>query len=152
MDNQTQIRVKALAWIEEKGMLFVVKMHDAVKGDDYYRPVGGSVEFGERSHKAVVREVKEELSTEIALLAPPFVVENLFTCNGEPGHEIDFLFPARFTDVGFYEHKVYRLVEMNGDEAVALWIPISECVSGALRLVPEELCTWYIRKFKGLKP
>ena len=76
MDKQSQIRVKALAWIEDKGMLFVVKMHDAVKGDDYYRPVGGSVEFGERSHEAVVREVREELSTEIDLLAPPFVVEN----------------------------------------------------------------------------
>jgi len=152
MDNQTRIRVKALAWIEEKGMLFVVKMHDAVKGDDYYRPVGGSVEFGERSHEAVVREVQEELSTEIALLAPPFAVENLFTCDGKPGHEIDFLFPARFTDISFYERKRYRLVEMNGDEAEALWIPINECVSGALRLVPEELSTWYIRKNKGLKP
>ena len=76
MNKQSRIRVKALAWIEDKGMLFVVKMHDALKGDDYYRPVGGSVEFGERSHEAVLREVQEELSTEIALLAPPFVIEN----------------------------------------------------------------------------
>jgi ADP-ribose pyrophosphatase YjhB (NUDIX family) len=152
MNEQTRIRVKALAWIEEKGMLFVVKMHDAVKGDDYYRPVGGSVEFGERSHEAVVREVQEELSTEIALLAPPFVVENLFTCDGEQGHEIDFLFPARFTDISFYERKLYHLVEMNGDGWDAMWVPIGDCVSGALRLVPEELCTWYIRKNKGLKP
>ena len=57
-----------------------------------------------------------------------------------------------FTDISFYERKRYRLVEMNGDEAEALWIPINECVSGALRLVPEELSTWYIRKNKGLKP
>lgn len=141
-----RIRVKALAWIEDKGMLFVVKMHDSVKGDDYYRPVGGSVEFGERSHETVVREVQEELNTEIKLIAPPFIVENHFICDGEQGHEIDFLFPARFTDLTFYERNVFRLVEANGDEADALWIPIAECISRALRLVPEELNQWYAHK------
>lgn len=151
MNNQSRIRVKALAWIEDKGMLFVVKMHDALKGDDYYRPVGGSVEFGERSVDAVLREVREELSTEIQPVAPPFVIENHFTLEGKEGHEIVFLFPSRFLDLSFYEHKIYPLMEINGDGWDSLWIPINECVSGTLRLVPEELCTWYIRKGKGLK-
>lgn len=144
-----KIRVKALAWIEDKDMLFVVRMHDSVKGDDYYRPVGGSVEFGERAHETVVREVREELDTEIELIASPFVVENHFVCDGEAGHEIDFLFPARFSDPAFYEHKTFRLVEANGDEADALWIPIADCVSGALRLVPEELPNYYANRHKG---
>ena len=146
-----RIRTKALAWIEDKGFLFVVKMHDAIKGDDYYRPVGGSVEFGEHAHEAVVREVQEELNTSISLIAPPFVVENLFECDGEKGHEIDFLFPARFTDISFYDHKIYELVEANGLKADALWVPISDCVNKVLRLVPEELCVWYAQKFKGHK-
>jgi ADP-ribose pyrophosphatase YjhB (NUDIX family) len=151
MNRSSHIRFKALAWIEDKGMLFVVKMHDSVKGDDFYRPVGGSVEFGERSHETVVREVREELQTEIKLIAPPFVVENLFVCDGEKGHEIDFLFPSRFTDISFYERKTYRLVEANGDVCDALWVPIADCINGTLRLVPEELCTWYINKFNGGK-
>jgi ADP-ribose pyrophosphatase YjhB (NUDIX family) len=149
MMRQNRIRVKALAWIEDKGFLFVVKMHDNVKGDYYYRPVGGSVEFGEHAHEAVAREVREELNTEIALIAAPFVVENLFTCDGEQGHEIDFLFPARFTDITFYGHKTYELVEANGDKADALWIPIRDCINGTLRLVPEELNQWYAHKIKG---
>lgn len=152
MMKQARIRVKALAWIEDKGFLFVVKMHDSVKGDEYYRPVGGSVEFGEHAHEAVVREVQEELNTEIALLAAPFVVENLFTCDGEQGHEIDFLFPARFTDITFYEHKTFELVEANGDKADALWISIRDCINGSLRLVPEELNHWYAHKINGQKP
>jgi ADP-ribose pyrophosphatase YjhB (NUDIX family) len=152
MMKQNRIRVKALAWIEDKGFLFVVKLHDSIKGDDYYRPVGGSVEFGERAHEAVVREVREELNTEIALLASPFVVENLFTCDGEQGHEIDFLFPARFTEITFYERKTYDLVEANGDKADALWIPTRDCINGAFRLVPEELNQWYTRKNNGQKP
>ncbi len=152
MMKQARIRVKALAWIEDKGFLFVVKMHDSVKGDEYYRPVGGSVEFGEHAHEAVVREVQEELNTEIALLAAPFVVENLFTCDGEQGHEIDFLFPARFTDITFCEHKTFELVEANGDKADALWISIRDCINGSLRLVPEELNHWYAHKINGQKP
>lgn len=149
MKKQTRIRVKALAWIEDKGMLFVVKMHDEVKGDDYYRPVGGSVEFGERAHQTVLREVEEELQTQIATVAPPFVIENLFTCDGERGHEIDFLFPARFTDIHYYERKSYPLLEANGETFEALWIPIGDCITGKLRLVPEELVTWYNNKFSG---
>ena len=149
MKQQSRIRVKALAWIEDKGMLFVVKMHDAVKGDDYYRPIGGSVEFGERAHETVLREAREELGTEIALLAAPFVVENLFTCDGEAGHEVDFLFPARFTDIHFYERKVYKLHEDNGDDWEAQWLSIADCTTGTYRLVPEELTTWYVRKFSG---
>jgi hypothetical protein len=93
--------------------------------------------------------MNEELGAEIALLAPPFVVENLFVCDGIPGHEINFLFPARFTDIHFYERKSYSLLEANGDTFKALWIPIGDCVSGKLRLVPEELATWYHNKFKG---
>ena len=146
---RNKIRVKALAWIEDQGMLFVVKLHDSVKGDDYYRPVGGSVEFGERSHETVKREVREELVTEIELIASPFIVENHFVCDGEVGHEIDFLYPARFTDLTFYEHKTFRLVEANGEVSDALWIPIVDCVSGALRLVPEELVTWYVNRAGG---
>lgn len=151
MKQQDHIRIKALAWIEDKGFLFVVKMHDSVKEDDYYRPVGGSVEFGERAHEAVIREVQEELNTEIALIAPPFVVENLFTCDGKAGHEVDFLFPARFTDIGFYQHKIYDLVEANGDKAEAMWIPIMDCITKKLRLVPEELNQWYLHKLNGHK-
>jgi ADP-ribose pyrophosphatase YjhB (NUDIX family) len=154
MDNLLKphrIRVKALAWIEDKGMLFVVKMHDSVKGDDYYRPVGGSVEFGEPSMDAVLREVREELSTEIQPIAPPFVIENHFTLEGEEGHEIVFLFPSRFLDLAFYENKLYPLTEINGDDWDAMWVPINECVSGVLRLVPEELKTWYTHKVGGIQ-
>lgn len=149
MDNilkPQRIRVKALAWIEDKGMLFVVKMHDSVKGDDYYRPVGGSVEFGERSVDAVLREVREELSTEIQLVAPPFVIENHFTLEGEEGHEIVFLFPSRFLDLTFYENKLYPLMEINGDGWDAMWVSISDFIIGNKRLVPEELNTWYAHK------
>lgn len=87
------IRLKTLAWIEENGELFVVRNHDSVKGDDYYRPIGGSVNFGERTVDALRREVQEELGTTISITGEPLIIENIFTCDGKAGHEIDYLFP-----------------------------------------------------------
>ncbi len=137
------IRVKVLAWIEQNGYLFVVKMHDSVKGDDYYRPVGGCVEFGESTSVALHREMKEELDTVLTISGEPLILENIFTCDGETGHEIVFLYPARFDNPGFYERKLFTLHEANGEALEASWINLAECLRAEMRLVPEALLDWY---------
>ncbi len=143
------IRLKSLAWIEDKGELFVVCNHDSVKGDDYYRPIGGSVGFGERTLDAIHREVREELGTTITIIGEPLILENIFTCDGKPGHEIDFLYPARFDDLAFYERKPYLLCEDSGETFEAMWVGIEHCLNGHLRLVPEFLIDWYRRNAYG---
>lgn len=143
MKSSNLIRLKTLAWIEEDHALFVVKNHDSVKGDDYYRPVGGSVNFGERTMNALLREVNEELDTTITITGDPLIVENIFVCDGEIGHEIDYLYPSRFNDPGFYARKIYSLREDSGETFDALWIEIEACLTGKHRLVPEELLEWY---------
>jgi ADP-ribose pyrophosphatase YjhB (NUDIX family) len=137
------IRVKALAWIEQDGYLFVVKMHDSVKGDDYFRPVGGCVEFGESTIAALHREMNEELNTTLTISGEPLIMENIFTCDGEPGHEIVYLYPARFDDPGYYERKLFTLHEANGEALESSWINLEECLRAELRLVPEALLDWY---------
>jgi len=146
MREQNNIRVKVLAWIEEDGHLFVVRMHDSVKGDDYYRPIGGSVEFGETTKSALHREVLEELGTAITITGEPLVLENLFTCDGKPGHEIDYIYPSKFVDPAFMQHRVFTLKEANGTEFEATWIDQSSFLNGTLRLVPEALLDWYHAK------
>lgn len=146
MEKQSRIRVKSLAWIEEDGSLFVVKMTDKVKMDYYYRPIGGSVEFGELAFDAVQREAQEELSAEIQITGNPLVLENLFTCDGEPGHEIVYLFPCRFVDQIFYDRKTFKLTEIDGSHWDALWVKLEDCLDGSLRLVPEALLDWYKKR------
>lgn len=141
------IKVKALAWIESNNYLFVVKNHDCIKSDDYYRPVGGGVEFGESTTAALHRELNEELGTEISIIGEALVLENIFTCDGFPGHEIIYLYPSVFKHAEFIEHKVFKLTEANGETYDALWIPISEFLSGTLRLVPEAL----LERYRALK-
>lgn len=143
MEKQLRIRVKSLAWIEDQGKLFVVKMFDKFKKDYYYRPIGGSVEFGELALYAVKREVSEELNTTIEITGSPMVHENIFTCDGEPGHEIVYFFPCRFEDNRFYEQKIFNLIEADGSNWDALWVKLTDCFSGTIRLVPESLLEWY---------
>jgi ADP-ribose pyrophosphatase YjhB (NUDIX family) len=143
MKVHNTIRVKTLAWIEHDNFLFVVKMHDSDKADDYYRPPGGSVEFGETTSEALHREMKEEMNTTITIKGSPLIIENLFMCDGEMGHEIDYLYPAHFNDERYYEMKSFDLIEANGETFQASWISLERCLSGELRLVPEALLNWY---------
>jgi len=143
MKRQKNIRVKTLAWIEQDGHLFVVKMHDKVDGDDYYRPVGGCVEFGETTAAALHREIKEELDTDIMITGEPLVLENIFISDGYPGHEIVYLFPSRFTDPKFLLHEIHPLTEANGESFDAMWVDLTSFLSGALCLVPDGLLDWY---------
>jgi 8-oxo-dGTP pyrophosphatase MutT (NUDIX family) len=133
------IRVKALAWIEDRGYLFVVRMHDSVKGDDYYRSIGGSVEFGETTRDALLREVQEELHTSIQINDNPLVLENIFICDGVQGHEIDYIYPSTFTDPRFLYRKSYTLIEDTSEVLEALWVNREQFLNGNLRLVPESL-------------
>ncbi|WP_265444592.1 NUDIX hydrolase [Flexivirga meconopsidis] len=66
----------------------------------FHRLLGGSVEHGERAADALARELREELGTEVVEAHLVEVVENIFTVNGEPGHEVAFVFATRLADAG----------------------------------------------------
>jgi len=77
--------------------------YDSVKREKFYRPLGGSIEFNERGHETVRREVREEIGAEIADIRYLGMLENLFTCEGKPGHEIVLVYEARFADASLYD-------------------------------------------------
>lgn len=60
-------------------------------GEEFHRPLGGTIELGERSLDAAVREIREELGATFVPESLLGVVENIFELDGEVGHEIDFL-------------------------------------------------------------
>ncbi len=97
------VRVKAICLFLHEGRLLAIDDFDPTKQQCFWAPIGGRVEFGESSRQAIIRELREELDTEILDLELLGVLENLFTFDGGQGHEIVFVYDARFTEVMMYD-------------------------------------------------
>lgn len=79
----------------------VIRFTDTTKDQQFFhRLVGGTVEVGERSIDAVVREIDEELGTMLRRPRLLGVLENVFVYEGEPGHEVVFLYAGELADPG----------------------------------------------------
>ncbi len=87
-----RIRVIAICIFLNQNRIFVFKAYDKVKDQTFYRPLGGAVEFGEYSEQAIRREMQEEIKAEINNLVYLGTLENVFTLDGQPGHEVVFVF------------------------------------------------------------
>ena len=100
MVDRSVIRVKAMAFLPNAAGTHhaVLVASDPSSRRRFHRLLGGSVEPGERSEAAVVREIDEELHA--TLLEPRLlgVLENVFTYDGELGHEVVFVYAGRLAE------------------------------------------------------
>ena len=133
------VRPIALCVIRRHGNLLVFEGYDTVKKDHFYRPLGGTIEFGERSSVTAAREMAEELNAEIRNVRWLGVLENIFTVHGQPGHEIVMLYEADFVDEGMYRRRPIWGREDDGSPIKAVWKPLDDFKAGRGRLVPEGL-------------
>ena len=101
----------------------MAKGYDSTKSEYFLRPVGGEVEFGESSRDALIREGREELELELRGVALLGVLENVFSYDGEPGHEVVFVYDAVFADATVYAEDELPLNEEVWDGA-ARWIDL----------------------------
>jgi ADP-ribose pyrophosphatase YjhB (NUDIX family) len=130
------IRPLALGVIWRKNALLVFEGHDDVKGETFYRPLGGGIEFGELSEDALVREFREELGAEVVVKELVGVLENVFGWQAQPGHEIVFLYTAEFAEPGFYERDEMKILD---DPATARWVDLQDFRDGSKVLYPKGL-------------
>ena len=100
--NEGRIRTIVLGIFLHEDRLLVFRGDDPARDVVFYRPLGGGVEFGERSTDAFVREMREELGAELTGIRYLGMIENIFTHAGKRGHEYALLYAARFTDPAFY--------------------------------------------------
>ena len=66
-----------------------------VEGDDFLCLPGGRVETGEHAAQTVIREMKEEIGASVRIEKTLCIVENFFSHNGRPNHEIGLYVIAR---------------------------------------------------------
>lgn len=134
----TRIRPIVLALIRRGDQLLVLVGTDETKPETFARPLGGGIEPGERAEDALRREIREELGLELVNVRRLDVVENIFRYQGEPGHEIVFLFEAEFDDRSAYESE--SLPGLEGDEAfTAHWLSPRELQERGWPLYPDGL-------------
>jgi 8-oxo-dGTP pyrophosphatase MutT (NUDIX family) len=134
------IRPIAICIFENNGWLLVAEGYDPTKEQTFYRPLGGGIHFGETGLDTLKREICEEIGAEITDLQYLSTMENIFTFNGEQGHEIVLVFLGRFLDTKFYQQPHIIGVEDNGIEFHAEWKRLDYFkVKNAPPLYPEGL-------------
>ncbi len=117
-----EIRVKVIGLVRRESRLLVaVVENDAgrVKG---FRPLGGTVEFGETRDQALRREFREELGCDIQRTGDWIALENIFEHEGRPGHEVIFAAFADVTDPVLLARDEIAFREADGTGCLALWI------------------------------
>lgn len=141
-----RIRPLAIGLLLHGGHLLFAEGHDAVKGETFYRALGGEIEFGEAAAEAVVREFREELGRAVEVRAQLGALENRCTLQGEPGHEVIFEFLVEFAPGEAPENLAPLTADEGGQPFTARWLPLAEVLAGAWRVypegVPERLAGW----------
>jgi 8-oxo-dGTP pyrophosphatase MutT (NUDIX family) len=131
-----KIRVIVLGLVRQDDRILVSAAEDKVKQDKFYRALGGGVEFGETSLEGLRREFQEEIQTDVSNIHYLGCLENLFSYNGQPYHELVQLYRCDLVEVELYGRDRITVTE-NSLVTTAHWIEISRFKSGELRLVPE---------------
>ncbi|NJL49424.1 MAG: NUDIX hydrolase [Leptolyngbyaceae cyanobacterium SM2_5_2] len=141
MGKKPRIRPIALCLLRQGKRILVHEGYDSVKQEAFARPLGGGIDFGETSRDAVIREIKEELGADITNVNLLGIVESIYRYQGEPGHELVFVYDGQFVDNSLYDRESLDVVE--GKRSFkAVWRSLEELRSGPAKLVPTQL--WHL--------
>ncbi|MGO7182520.1 NUDIX hydrolase [Rhizobium brockwellii] len=116
-----QIRVKVIGLAWRKDQLLAAEVEDdsgRIKG---VRPLGGAIEFGESREEALHREFTEELETDIRIVGPWHLLENIYEHHGAIGHESIFAADIELANASLYERDEIHYSELDETAATARW-------------------------------
>lgn len=137
MDKFKEIRPVVLGVIVKNNKLLVSHGYDEIKKQDFYRCLGGGIEFKEKSEDALKREFQEEISKEIIIKDFLGISENIFTFNGKHGHEIVLFYSADFKPCDYQEE--YVMIEDGGEPEKAIWMDINDFKNDKAIIYPKEV-------------
>ena len=136
--REEKIRPIAICVCRDGGRILVAEYYDNKKGQTFYRPLGGTIEFGECGEAAVQRELREEIDAELSEVHYLGMLENIYTYEGLRGHEIVLVYDARLTVPSFYEEESIQGDEL-GDPFKVVWKQLDEFGPGKPPLYPNGL-------------
>lgn len=137
--SSTRIRPLALCVFRRENSIFLSEGYDPRKSETFYRPIGGGIEFGELGREAVAREIQEEIGADITNVRLLGTLENIFTYNGNPGHELVLLYQAEFVDSSFYQDAERQIIEGGQVVSTAVWKPIELFLKNECLIYPDGI-------------
>lgn len=139
----------ALALIRRGQEILVEEGHDEIKGEMFFRLLGGRIEFGERGADAVRRELREELGVETDIEHYLTTVENVFTYEGEAGHEIALIYECSLRDRRLYSLDEWEAIEPTAGASIShkiAWRHVNSFVSGGEILYPDGMAALLVSR------
>ena len=97
-----RIRAVAIAIVLYQDSILVFEGYDSTRQSDYYRPLGGEIEFGESGEQALHREFQEEIQQAICNVHYLETIENHYILHDQPGHELMRIYCADLLDPTAY--------------------------------------------------
>ena len=134
-----QIRVKVIGLAWRKDQLLAAEVEDdsgRIKG---VRPLGGAIEFGESREEALQREFREELETDIRIVGPWHLLENIYEHHGATGHEYIFAADIKLAEASLYERDEIHYSELDETAATARWFGRDRLREAGIDLYPTGL-------------
>ncbi|MCK4687541.1 MAG: NUDIX domain-containing protein [Candidatus Lokiarchaeota archaeon] len=134
------VRPVAICLFYHNEKILVFKGYDKGKDEIFYRPIGGSIEFGEYGEQAVRREIREEIQAEIKDIKFLTMFENIFTYEGKIAHEIVLVFDGTLVDSSLYEKTlIVQEDDENQTKYDAYWKSLYEIKQENRPLYPDGL-------------
>jgi ADP-ribose pyrophosphatase YjhB (NUDIX family) len=134
-----KVQAKAICLIQHAGRLLVSEGYDEVKRDTFYRPLGGTIEFGELGSETIAREMMEEIHAQVENIRYLGTLENVFVYNGQKGHQIMLVYAGDLTDRHLNDLAVLSAYEDDGQEFKAVWMPIEDFRKRRATLYPDGI-------------
>lgn len=135
-----QPRANTLGILRKGDAFLLEQQFVAHSGGDgpFYRPLGGTIELGERSAVTLKREFKEEIGAGICIVRYLDVLENIFTLKQQTFHEITLIYEVEFEDNALYDQPSFVVTEA-GNKTRALWVSLEELGRHETTLYPVGL-------------
>lgn len=131
------IRNKAFGVLWRGDQILVGLGEDRKTGQKFGRLVGGGVELGEYSRDALIREMREEFDIGVTITRQLGWLENIFTYEGVPGHEVIALYEMTTDDTAIFEQDTMPILDGNG--IMAAWLSLTEMDAQRMKLYPTGL-------------
>lgn len=119
--------------------MLVTEDYDTHKNQNFCVPLGGHVKFNEHSLETVKREFIEEINAELTNLNLFTVLENFFTWNGTPGHEVVFVYKGELKDKSLYNKQDIPFLDTHYPNTKVKWVSVKEITQGKHNFYPEGL-------------